>query len=87
MAALITIEDGICMDARIVLAAVAPIPLRVSKAEKALIGKPVNAAAAEAASKSALAGATPLSMNAYKVKIAKTVIKRAILSEASGYRH
>jgi xanthine dehydrogenase YagS FAD-binding subunit len=80
LAALITIEDGICTDATIVLGAVAPTPLKASRAEAAIKGKVVDAATAEAAAKAAVAEAVPLTMNAYKIEIAKTLIKRAILA-------
>jgi xanthine dehydrogenase YagS FAD-binding subunit len=49
-------------------------------AEKALKGTAINAKTAKAASEAAVAGAIPLTMNAYKVEIAKTLVKRAILS-------
>jgi CO/xanthine dehydrogenase FAD-binding subunit len=41
---------------------------------------PVRAKAAEEAAEQAVADAQPLEMNAYKVEIAKTLVKRAILS-------
>jgi NADPH-dependent glutamate synthase beta subunit-like oxidoreductase/CO/xanthine dehydrogenase FAD-binding subunit len=80
VASVITIKDGICQDARIVLGAVAPAPMRATQAEQALKGKAINAKTAQAASEAAVAGAIPLTMNAYKVEIAKTLVKRAILS-------
>ena len=45
-----------------------------------LQGKPISETTAEQAATAALAGARPLRMNAYKVKIATTLIQRAILS-------
>ena len=39
----------------------------------------VDEAGANEAAKAALLGAKPLSMNAYKMDIAKTLVKRAIL--------
>jgi len=45
-----------------------------------LAGKTVSAAAAEAAGKAAVEGATPLSMNAYKVRLAQVAVKRALLA-------
>jgi xanthine dehydrogenase YagS FAD-binding subunit len=80
VASVITIKDGICQDARIVLGAVAPAPVRATKAEQALKGKAINTKTAKAASEAAVTGAVPLTMNAYKVEIAKTLVKRAILS-------
>jgi xanthine dehydrogenase YagS FAD-binding subunit len=80
VASVITVEDGVCTDARIVLGAVAPGPVRAKKAEEVMIGRPLDEAAAAEAAEGALAGAKPLSKNAYKVEIAKTLVKRAILS-------
>ncbi|HEV2445690.1 MAG TPA: xanthine dehydrogenase family protein subunit M [Candidatus Sulfopaludibacter sp.] len=66
-------------SARIVLGHVAPTPVDSAAAAKALVGKSVTAATAEAAGKAAVAGARPLSQNAYKVTLARTAVKRALL--------
>jgi xanthine dehydrogenase YagS FAD-binding subunit len=66
-------------SAKIVLGHVAPAPHEAAAAEKALVGKSISAATAEAAGKAAVAGAKPLSQNAYKVTLAKTAVKRALL--------
>jgi len=78
--AVITIEKGVCVDARIALGAVAPGPVRARAAEAVIIGQPIDEHRAAEAAEQAVAGAQPLSMNAYKVEIAKTLVKRAILS-------
>ncbi|MHB8380861.1 MAG: FAD binding domain-containing protein [Candidatus Binataceae bacterium] len=67
-------------DARIVMGAVAPVPWRAPAAEKAIIGAPLDAAHARAAAEAALATAQPMSDNAYKVTIAKVIVRRAILA-------
>jgi xanthine dehydrogenase YagS FAD-binding subunit len=67
-------------SARVVLGAVAPIPWRVPAAERVLAGKAVTEALAAEAANAALAGARPMSGNAYKIQIAKTAVKRAILA-------
>ncbi|MGH7780234.1 MAG: FAD binding domain-containing protein [Candidatus Binataceae bacterium] len=67
-------------DARIVMGAVAPIPWRSAAAEKTIIGAPLDESHARAAADAALAGAQPMSDNAYKVKIAKVIVRRAILA-------
>ncbi|HOL70540.1 MAG TPA: xanthine dehydrogenase family protein subunit M [Bryobacteraceae bacterium] len=72
-------------SARIVLGHVAPVPWRAQAAEKALTGKTLNAAAIEEAAKAAVQGATPLSMNGYKVQLASVAVKRA-LEEAAQAR-
>jgi CO/xanthine dehydrogenase FAD-binding subunit len=80
VASVITVENGVCVDARIVLGAVAPSPVRAKAAEEVIIGRPINEQRAAEAAEQAVAGAQPLEMNAYKVEIAKTLVKRAILS-------
>jgi xanthine dehydrogenase YagS FAD-binding subunit len=80
VASLLTMEDGVCRDARIVLGAVAPTPYRARAAEDALKGKPLDKSAAEEAAEAAVIDAKPLSRNAYKVEIAKTLVQRAVLS-------
>ncbi len=65
---------------RIVLNAVAPRPYRAIKAEAAIVGKPINEANAEAAGAAAVADAVPLLAAKYKVQIAKTLVKRALLA-------
>jgi NADPH-dependent glutamate synthase beta subunit-like oxidoreductase len=79
VASVITVKDGLCEEARIVLGAVAPVPLRAFAAEELLKGKPINESVAAEAASLALAGAEPLSMNAYKIEIAKALVRRAIL--------
>jgi xanthine dehydrogenase YagS FAD-binding subunit len=79
VASILTVGNGVCQDARIVLGAVAPDPLRVRRAEDLIKGRTVDAATAEEAATHALAGASPLKMNDYKVEIAKVLVKRAIL--------
>lgn len=79
VACVITVKRGVCTDARIALGAVAAGPVRATKAEKILVGRPVDETSAADAAEAALAGAKPLSMNAYKIEIAKTLVKRAIL--------
>ncbi len=70
--------------ARIVLGHVAPIPWRAAGAEKALAGKQTAEEAAEEAGKAAADGATPLSGNAYKVRLVRVAVKRALLEAAKG---
>jgi xanthine dehydrogenase YagS FAD-binding subunit len=68
--------------ARICLNAVAPTPYRALKAEAAIAGKSIDEATAEAAGEAGLADARPLKANRFKVQIAKTLIKRTLLSLA-----
>jgi len=66
-------------SARIVLGHVAPMPIDATGAAKALVGKTITTATAEAAGKAAVAGAKPLSGNGYKVQLARVAVKRALL--------
>jgi xanthine dehydrogenase YagS FAD-binding subunit len=66
-------------SARVVLGAVAPVPWRSEDAERALVGKPLNAETAAQAAEAAVKAAQPLNRNGYKVQIAKTAVKRALL--------
>jgi len=79
VATVITQEEGKCQDARIVLGAVAPVPFRAVEAEQAIKGTPVDRSNAEAAAEAAVAAAVPLSNNAYKVAITKTLLLRALV--------
>jgi xanthine dehydrogenase YagS FAD-binding subunit len=65
---------------RIALNAVAPKPYRAVKAEAAIAGKAINEATAEAAGEAAVADARPLQAAKFKVQIAKTLVKRALLA-------
>jgi xanthine dehydrogenase YagS FAD-binding subunit len=80
VASAITVKDGVCADARIVLGAVAPTPLRSESAEQAIKGKPIDAKTAEEAARASVLGARALSGNAYKIEITKVLVKRALLS-------
>ncbi|BBO82065.1 oxidoreductase [Desulfosarcina ovata subsp. sediminis] len=80
VASVIRVEAGVCRDASIALGAVAPAPIRATAAEEMIKEKIIDDAIAESAAEMAVTGAKPLSMNAYKVEITKTLVKRAILS-------
>lgn len=69
---------------RIVLGYVAPVPWPSTEAQQAVAGKAINKETAQRAADAALAKASPLSQNAYKVKLAKVAIARAILKAAGG---
>jgi xanthine dehydrogenase YagS FAD-binding subunit len=68
--------------ARIVMGAVAPVPWRSQAAEQALVGKAITEQTAMAAADAAIVGAKPMTGNAYKVQIARTAVKRAIMKAA-----
>lgn len=81
-AAALQIEGGIVRDARIVLGHVAPTPWVSADAAATLLGREITPATAEAAGQAAVALATPLSNNGYKVQLTAVAVKRAILRAA-----
>jgi xanthine dehydrogenase YagS FAD-binding subunit len=70
-------------SARVVLGHVAPIPFEAAGAAAALAGKALSPETLAAAAEAAVAGARPLSGNAYKVQLARVATRRALL-RASG---
>jgi xanthine dehydrogenase YagS FAD-binding subunit len=81
----LTMDGQRVRTARVVMGAVAPVPWRVPAAERVLAGKSITEAVAVEAAAAALAGAKPMTGNAYKIQIAKTAVKRAVL-KAAGLR-
>jgi len=82
----LTLDGDKVSKARVVIYGVAPIPWKSEAAEKAITGKSVSLETASAAGEAAVEKAKPLSMNAYKVALTKTVVKRALLA-AVGQRY
>jgi xanthine dehydrogenase YagS FAD-binding subunit len=76
------VEGGTVREGRVVLGAVAPVPLRSAAAEKILVGNRLDEATAEAAANAAVAGAQPLSDNGYKIELLKTLLRRTLRSLA-----
>jgi xanthine dehydrogenase YagS FAD-binding subunit len=79
VASVIAVTEGICVDARIALGAVAPGPVRARAAEASILGQSMSEKRATAAAELALEGAMPLSQNGYKFEIVKALVKRTIL--------
>ena len=77
-AVVLEMQGGVCRSARVVLGGVAPIPWRLPEVEKLLAGQRVTPALAQKAGEVAVAGARPLSQNAYKVPLTKNLVKRTI---------
>jgi len=65
--------------ARIVLGGVAPAPWRETRVEEVLVGQILSEQLAARAADAALLDAKPLAHNAYKVRLARVLVKRAIL--------
>jgi xanthine dehydrogenase YagS FAD-binding subunit len=78
VAAQLNFEGERITDARLVLGGVAAIPWRAKDAEKILRGQKFSEDLAERAAEAAVAGAQPLRYNAYKVKLAQALVKRAL---------
>ena len=78
MAAAVKVDGGVVKEARIVLGHVAPIPWRSTRAETALVGKPLNEATLVEAGRAAIVGAAPLSDNGYKVGLVQTLVRRTL---------
>ncbi len=81
-AAALRVEGGLVREARIILGAVATVPLRSAAAEQVLVGARLNEATIEAAANAAVTGAQPLSENGYKVELLKTLLRRTLRSLA-----
>jgi NADPH-dependent glutamate synthase beta subunit-like oxidoreductase/CO/xanthine dehydrogenase FAD-binding subunit len=79
-AAAIESKDGVVKSARICLNAVYSNPYRATKAEDIIKGNPIDEANAEVAGAAAVSDAVALPYNKFKIQIAKTLVKRAILA-------
>jgi xanthine dehydrogenase YagS FAD-binding subunit len=77
------IENGVWQDGRIVLGGVAPTPYRAIEAENVLRGQEITESAARDAAERALLTARPMTENAYKIDIAKNLIRKAVMSLAA----
>jgi len=78
VAVALRMNGKVCKDARIVLGSAAPVPMRSKKAEAVLMNKKIDKILATRASEAAMENAEPLSLNAYKVPVFKTLIYRTI---------
>ncbi|WP_420995623.1 FAD binding domain-containing protein [Cupriavidus sp. 30B13] len=82
--ALVSVAAGLEMDggtvraAAIALGGVAHKPWRVPQAEQALLGRPLDAAAAAQAAALMVRGAQPQAHNAFKVELARRAVIRAL---------
>ena len=78
-----TMEDGRFHDARVVLGAVAPVPLRAHAVEALLEGQAPSEALADEAAALAVRDAQPLARNRAKIEVVKALVSKAILGTAS----
>jgi NADPH-dependent glutamate synthase beta subunit-like oxidoreductase/CO/xanthine dehydrogenase FAD-binding subunit len=79
-AAAIKTEHGAVKSARICLNAVYNTPYRATRTENYIKGNPINDSNAEKAANAITTDTCPLLNNSYKIQIAKTLVKRAILA-------
>lgn len=82
MALAVRFSDKQVADARIVLSGAAPVPWRSPEAERALIGKRIDAATAAHAADAALLHARPLKQNGYKIPLFRGLIEEELLKSA-----
>jgi xanthine dehydrogenase YagS FAD-binding subunit len=79
-AAQLTLTDGRVERVRLVLGGVANVPWRVRGAEELLEGRLLTPQAVAEVAEHAVAGATPLAHNTYKVPLARELARRALLA-------
>lgn len=71
-------NNGVIEDARMVLGAVAPVPVRLTKVEAYLKGRKPDAETAETAAEMAVEGAQGIGENAYKIDEIKAYVRRMV---------
>jgi len=78
--AALKIEGGVIRDVRLVLGAVAPTPHVDTAAKGVLAGQRLTPELAERAAVAVFAGAQPLEQVAYKVPLARHLVRRVLLA-------
>ncbi len=78
VAMVMTIEDGFCLDSRIVFGAVATKPYRAVGMESALKGKRITEGLLRQASQKVFDKEIPLSMNSYRIQLTKELARKAL---------
>ncbi len=71
-------SGGTIQSVRVVVGAVAAVPLRLTAVEAAVAGKPRNNDTAEMAGRLAIEGAQPLRYNGYKIPLMRNLVARAL---------
>ena len=79
-------DEGVCIAARVVLAAVAPTPLVVADAAEALVGSRIDQRSAEIAAVAASAAGTPIDDKrgtaSFRRHVAGVLVRRAVIKAA-----
>jgi len=83
VAVVLQMDGDTVAAASIVTGWVAPTPRRAVESERMLVGKALTEELARKAAAAAVAGATPLSRNGYKVALLEAVVRRTIMAAAS----
>lgn len=81
-AARVDLDGGKVKDIRIIVSAVAPVPLRREEAEAVLEGKTFSEELAWKAGEAAVADATPLRDNKYKIRMLKATVAHTVIAAA-----
>jgi xanthine dehydrogenase YagS FAD-binding subunit len=81
-AIVLEMNGDVCRRARIVLGGVAPVPWALPKVDAMLAGQRITRELAARAADAALAGATPLAKNQYKVPLTKAIVRRTLIALA-----
>ena len=76
-------DGDLCRAARIVLGGVAPVPWEAEAAEEMLVDQRITPELARRVGAAAVAGARPLSKNAYKVPLTRGVVERTVWTLAT----
>ena len=82
VASVVEIVDGVCKNATVALGGVAPIPWLLPAVGRMLVGQRLTPELAAKAGEAAVRGVKPLAKNAYKVTIAKNLVRRHLLALA-----
>jgi len=82
VALVLQFENENVSRARIVLGGTAPFPWRTVGAEKLLVGKRIDATIAAAAGKAAIADASPMRDNGYKLQMVQGAVEESLLALA-----
>ena len=82
LAVVLEMDQQVCRRASVVLGGVAPIPWQLPEVEKLLVGQRITESLAAQAGDGAVAGARPLSKNAYKIPLTKNMVRRTLIDLA-----
>ena len=81
-AVVVALADGKVRAARVVLSGVAPAPWRSAEAEKALVGRSLDASTVAQAAAAAVKDAAALPQNEYKIALVRGVLEETLLGLA-----